>query len=173
MEEIDATLLSVEDIINLYPEAELPAIVEAHNAAQSVQTVQAVAADAAGSASSSENNIADLQVAGILQEIREALTEDASHVETPSSDTAASTTTTTRRTARRRGAAIIEAQPSDARQEAPLPQAIAEAATASESVADAIESLEQSIQEILLDSATPTTPTQVEVEHQTPQVTVE
>ena len=173
MEEIDATLLSVEDIINLYPEAELPAITEAHNVAQSVQTVQAVAADAAGPASSSENNTADPQVAGILQEISEALSENRSQVETPSSDAVTSTTTTTRRTARRRGAAIIEAQPSDARQEVPLPQAVAEAATASESIASAVESLEQSIQETLLDLATPATPTQVEVEHQTPQVTVE
>ena len=171
MEEIDATLLSVEDIINLYPEAELPAITEAHNVAQSVQTVQAVAADAAGPASSSENNTADLQSTGILQQARETLTEDASHVEIPSSDTVASTTT--RRTTRRRGAATAEAQPSDARQEASLPQAVAEAVTASESVAGAFENLEQSIQEILSDPATSITPTQIEVEHQAPQVTVE
>ena len=102
MEEIDATLLSVEDIINLYPEAELPAITEAHNVVQSVQTVQAVAADAASPVSSSENNTADLQSTGILQQARETLTEDASHVEIPSNDAVTSTTTTTRRTTTRR-----------------------------------------------------------------------
>lgn len=149
MEEIDATLLSVEDIINLYPEAELPAIAEAHNAAQSVQTVQAVAADAAGPASPSENSTADPQVAGILQEIREALTENEPHVETPSSDAVASTTTTTRRTARRRGAATAEAQPADAGQEAPLPQAVIEAAIASGEVANAVADLNATIEETL------------------------
>ena len=159
MEEIDATLLSVEDIINLYPEAELPAIQDA-NAAQSAPA---------------SNSVHDSIVTAVdevfsddtFAAIREAVvSEEAATTITP-------TTTTTRRTARRRGAATAEAQPSDAGQEAPLPQAIVEAATASESVADAVESLEQSIQEILSDSATPTTPTQVEVEHQTSQVTVE
>lgn len=159
MEEIDATLLSVEDIINLYPEAELPAIQDA-NAAQSAPA---------------SNSVHDSIVAAVdeafsddtIAAIREAVASE------EAATTIAPTTTTTRRTARRRGAATAEAQPSDAGQEAPLPQAVVEAATASESVAGAVENLEQSIQEILSDPATPTTPTQVEVEHQAPQVTVE
>jgi molybdopterin/thiamine biosynthesis adenylyltransferase len=149
MEEIDATLLSVEDIINLYPEAELPAIVEAHNAAQSVQTVQAVAADAAGPASSSENNTADPQVAGILQEIREALSENPSHVETPSSDTVETTQNAARRTHRRRGAATTTETVPETTQVVSLPQEIAEAAIASGEVANAVMDLNATIEETL------------------------
>lgn len=152
MEEIDATLLSVEDIINLYPEAELPAITEAHNAAQSVQTVQAVAADAAGP---SENNTADPQVTGILQQIREALTEDAPQVETPSSDTVETTQNAARRTHRRRGAATTTEIVPETTQVVSLPQEIAEAAIASGEVANAVMDLNATIEETLENNNTP------------------
>lgn len=41
MEEIDATLLSVDEIINLYPEAELPAVAEAARAAYAARVAEA------------------------------------------------------------------------------------------------------------------------------------
>ena len=155
MEEIDATLLSVEDIINLYPEAELPAITEAHNVAQSVQTVQAVAADAAGPASSSENNAANPQVTGILQQIRETLTEDAPHVETPSSDAAETTQNAARRISRRRSTATTTEVTPETTQVVSLPQEIAEAAIASREVANAVMDLNATIEEILENNNTP------------------